>query len=312
MHEHRKLTIKRIMVATDFSDASHGALNYAKQLARCFSAKVLVVHVVDTERTSSRPEVKTILSDQIDSAEDELQKIHSALSFDNVNNATIVRPGSIREVILNLIAERDIDLLVIGTRGAGRKEDEDLGSVAEMLLRAMPCPVLTVGRGAHQDACEGTHTRTILFPTDFSEMPRKALTYAENLTTHLAGRLLLLHVDENRAAAGASHSAEFQMLMHEMDNPSIVAEQITCIGRPADLIVKMSVEKCADFIVAGVNGSDQAGKAHDCEIAFDVIRSAKCPVFTLIAQAKKDVTKAPETEADEFHHQQERLSFHHS
>jgi len=34
MHEYREFTMKRIIVATDFSDASYGAVNYARQLAR--------------------------------------------------------------------------------------------------------------------------------------------------------------------------------------------------------------------------------------------------------------------------------------
>ena len=73
--------------------------------------------------------------------------------------------------------------------------ENELGSVAEMLLRAMPCPVLTVGMGVRQDAFEGTHLRRALFPTDFSEISYAALSYAECLTRYISGRLLLLHVD---------------------------------------------------------------------------------------------------------------------
>ena len=60
----------------------------------------------------------------------------------------------------------------------------------------MPCPVLTVGKYVGQDAREGAHLRSVLFPTDFSRISRVALAYTESLTKHLAGRLLLLYVDE--------------------------------------------------------------------------------------------------------------------
>ena len=315
MHEHRKLTMKRILVATDLSDASYGALNYAKQLARCFSAKILVVHVVDPESTATQPEgTRICFPDRIDAGEKELQKITSAFSFDNVESAIIVRPGSIREEIMNLIKERDADILVIGTRGKGYQNGEGLGSVAEMLLRAMPCPVLTVGMGVHQDACEGTHMRKVLFPTDFSDISRSALAYGESLTTYLRGRLLLLHVDENSPGGNLPRSDEFQMLMRDMEEPSVVAEQITRIGRPAEIIVATSMEKRADFIVMGVHGTDESGRAHNYGIAFDVIRSAKCPVFTLLAPSKKETTGVPAkemTEAEEFRLQQQRLAVHH-
>jgi nucleotide-binding universal stress UspA family protein len=308
VREHNKLTMQRIMVATDLSDASYGAVSYAKQLARCFLAKILVVHVVDSESAARQSDgTQVSLPERIDAAEKELQKINSALSFDNLESAIIVRPGSIREVIMNLIEERDADLLVIGTRGKGYKNGDGLGSVAEMLLRSMPCPVLTVGKGAHQDACEGAHMRKVLFPTDFSDVSCCALAYGENLTRFLQGRLLLLHVNEPSPGETLSHGDEFQKLIRDMDDPSMVAEQITGVGRPAEVIVAVSTEKRADFIVMGVHGTDQSGRVHNYGVAFDVIRSAKCPIFTLFTPSKKELT-----EAEEFRQQQQRCSVQHS
>jgi nucleotide-binding universal stress UspA family protein len=245
----------------------------------------------------------------MDSAEEALQKIAAGLSYDVVRYATIVRAGSIRETIAALIDERGADLLVIGTRGKGYKDGEGLGSVAEALLRAVPCPVLTVGKYVRQDACEGTHMRTVLFPTDFSRTSRFALAYTESLTKHLAGRLLLLYVDENdvHAKQHPGHQEEFQTFVKGLKDSSVVTESITRTGRPADVIVAVSTEKGADFIVMGVDGADQAGKAHNYGLAFDVIRSAKCPVFTLFAQPEREMT-----EAEEFRRQQERLSIPHS
>jgi nucleotide-binding universal stress UspA family protein len=49
MYEYREFTMKTIVVATDFAGTSYGAINYAKQLAICFSAKILLVHVVDSK-----------------------------------------------------------------------------------------------------------------------------------------------------------------------------------------------------------------------------------------------------------------------
>jgi nucleotide-binding universal stress UspA family protein len=144
MSEYRKFSLKRIVVAVDFSGASYGALNYAKQLAVHFSAKIVLVHVIDTMRGiegMKQPQVS--LPQQIDLAEDELQKIAAGLSEDGICHATMVRTGGIRNTVSDLVEEREADLLVIGTRGKGNTDGEELGSVAETLLRAMPCPVLT-------------------------------------------------------------------------------------------------------------------------------------------------------------------------
>lgn len=310
MREYREFTMKTILVATDFSGTSYGAINYAKHLATCFSAKIVLVHVVDLSRSASSL-TKGIpdLAKEIDAAEEELEKIYTGLHYDGVRCVMIVRAGNIREVVFDLVKERNIDLLVIGTRGQGYQNGEGLGSVAELLLRSVPCPVLTVGKLVRQDACEGTHTRIVLFPADFSEISRSALAYTECLTRHLAGRMLL-HADKNQQS---DHKEQFQLLVEGMKTPSLVVEQITSVGRPADVIVAVSCEKRADFIVMGVHGADQDDGTSNYGIAFDVIRSAKCPVFTIFTGPRKKPLEASEkemTEAEEFRLQQQRMTAH--
>ena len=285
-------SLQTIMLATDFSDASHGALSYARQLAGRSSARLLVVHVVDPSILQlTSPAGSAGLCELLNSAEDELQKISVSLSHDSIRNATIARHGNIRETILGLIRERNVDLLVIGTRGKGYKNGEGLGSVAEMLLRAMPCPVLTVGKGVRQDAFEATHRRRVLFPTDFSETSRAAVAYAEHLTRHLAGHMLLLHVEESSAVSLAARPPGqregFEAIANEMKDPSLVSEYITRTGVPANEIVTVASEKHVDFVVLGVHVGDPAGGTHPNGIAYDVIRLAKCPVFTLCPVSQK-------------------------
>ena len=287
MRDYREFTMKRIVVATDFSDASYGAINYAKQLGRCFSAKLLLVHVIDMARSlqlSGMPSEP--LPDRIDAAEDELQRIASSVYFDGVRCSTALRVGDIREAVTNIIHERDADLLVIGTSGKGYKNGEGLGSVAEMLLRSVSCPVLTVGRHVRQDAYEGTHDRTVLFPTDFSETSRVALAYTACLSSHLGARLLLLHVD-SPAAQSCVHEKDFGEFTREIPR-SVNCDYMIRSGDPSETIVKVSAERRADFIVMGVHSSGALKMARGERFAFDVIRLAKCPVFTITAGFKAE------------------------
>jgi len=288
MSKYRDFTMKTIMVATDFSDASYGARTYARQLALRFSAKVLLVHVVEVPAESGA-EQHAPLSQRIDAAEDQLQKMVSALHFDNVRCAMIVRSGNIRDTILELIKERDADLLIIGTRSKDHKPGDRLGSVAEKLLRDMPCPVLTVGKYVRQDSFERTHPRTVLFPTDFSETSQRALSYTERLTKHLSAHLCLLHVDESGAGteSQSAHHAEFKKLTDGMQDPGLVTESITRKGRADEVIAAVSIEKWADFVVMGVRGTDEVDKSDRQAVAYDVIRSVRCPVFTLFIRPEE-------------------------
>jgi nucleotide-binding universal stress UspA family protein len=51
--------------------------------------------------------------------------------------------------VLDYAAEKEIDLIVMGTHGRGALAHMLLGSVAEQVVRRAPCPVLTVRHPEH-------------------------------------------------------------------------------------------------------------------------------------------------------------------
>ena len=53
--------------------------------------------------------------------------------------------GQVWKNLASIIAESEVDLLVVGTHGRTGLGKLLLGSVAENILRHSPCPVLTVG-----------------------------------------------------------------------------------------------------------------------------------------------------------------------
>ncbi|HEV2275920.1 MAG TPA: universal stress protein [Acidobacteriaceae bacterium] len=286
-----KQSLKTIMLATDLSSASCGALNYARQLAKLFCARLLVVHVIDPNAACSgtAPE-KTRIAEFMGPAEEKLQKISASLAYDFIRHSTIVRHGDIRETILRLVRDRQVDLLVTGARGGcGKEDDRAQGSVAEMLLRSMPCPVMTVGSNVRQDAFEGTHLRRVLLPTDLSEELPSAVVYAERLTQFLAGQLILMHVAQEApgpADNGISAQLEpFASVLKKMEDPSIVAGYINREGPTADAIVRVANEKHVDLIVLGAyEGREPSGRRTQ-RVVSNVIRSARCPVFTVCPSA---------------------------
>lgn len=281
VREYREFTMNRILVATDFSGGSYGALNYAKQLAKTFNAKIFLLHVVDQGTASIAMQSASRLSDKLDIAETELQRIASSLSHEGLLCTTLARSGEIRDVVLNAVHEREIDLLVVGTYGKSGRSDGKLGSIAELLLRTLPCPVLTVGAGARSNAYKSTYRHSVLFPTDFSEISHSALPYAECLAAHLDGSLLLLHIEER--AEGGRGTEALSALAGEITNSKVKRECLVRSGNPSDAIVGLAIERHVDFIVMGVHSPDQADKIHNYGTAFEVISKSKCPVFTLFS-----------------------------
>lgn len=140
--------IKTILVGVDFSRPSEHALTYAQGLGRTLGASVHLLHVVpDPIMASAWSEAYAydlaLLGDR-QRAEAEQQISADAQTITGVKVTTEVVIGNPAKVIVEVAAERDAGLIVLGTHGRSGFSHLFMGSVAERVVRTAPCPVLTV------------------------------------------------------------------------------------------------------------------------------------------------------------------------
>jgi len=150
------LTLKTVLVPTDFSDASESALRYGKAMAEAFGASLHVVHVMeDLLAHAWAAEVYVASMPQLrDEIEKESRQRLAALLGDDERRAyraeTALLAGNPFLEIIRYAKAHDIDLIVMGTHGRGPIAHMLLGSVAEKVVRKSPCPVLTVREAQHE------------------------------------------------------------------------------------------------------------------------------------------------------------------
>lgn len=138
-----------IMHATDFSREAEAAEAAAVGLARALGAELILVHVaVETplygESVFGIDEVKKVYAAQARWAEDKLAERARALGAAGVSTRWRRTVGVPHQEIVTAAAEDHADYLVLGTHGRGGIGRFMLGSVADRVVRAAPCPVLTV------------------------------------------------------------------------------------------------------------------------------------------------------------------------
>jgi nucleotide-binding universal stress UspA family protein len=148
------IPIKRILVPTDFSEPATAALKWATTLARELDGQLYMLHVVPEpyaypwgSELSTMP-LTDILEQSEKSAEERMHQLaaETQLPFDRVVTRAVI--GTPVDQILAMVAEHNIDLVVLGTHGRGMVGHLLLGSVAERVIRRSPVPVLTL----HGDA----------------------------------------------------------------------------------------------------------------------------------------------------------------
>ena len=143
------IALKNILVATDFSEPAAVALNYGRDMARTFDARLHVLHVVDDVLVHYSPEVGFISQDlQKDLEKIAWRDLEATITEDD--RRTLELTAAVRSNvgaasgIIDYAKEHAIDLIITGTHGRGAVKHFLMGSVAERVVRIAPCPVLTV------------------------------------------------------------------------------------------------------------------------------------------------------------------------
>jgi nucleotide-binding universal stress UspA family protein/mono/diheme cytochrome c family protein len=151
--------IKRILVPIDFSANSTRALDYAHGLALKFDAAMHLVHVCEVPGMSlgSMDAYAIAYSEWAqrlgEEAERQLTTIKNSLS--GVEVSTDVLFGSPAPAIIDAADANCADLIVMGTHGHGALMHVMMGNVAERVVRAAMCPVLTVREPRQREVEKG-------------------------------------------------------------------------------------------------------------------------------------------------------------
>lgn len=141
----RTVQWERMLVSTDFSSHSGAAVDYAHQLAEKMGAELHVLHVATSLQELVQYGVGG--ASEAESAESYQNAWLASLlgARGNVRRIEAVRVGQdVAAAIVKYAGENQIDLMVIATHGRTGLTHLLMGSVAEKLIRTMPCPVLVI------------------------------------------------------------------------------------------------------------------------------------------------------------------------
>lgn len=176
------LSIKKILVPTDFSENSASIFPLVKKTAQDFGATIDIIHVIPSSpyfkvvtdalgslfgagsKDESSGELKTQLNER-------LQRKLEAFPEENRGKIILLEEGRPESKIVEHIKASDYDMVMVASRGMGNSLFSR-GSVAEGLIQLSPIPVLS----SHQDIEK--QLTNIIFPTDGSKLSFQALSTA--------------------------------------------------------------------------------------------------------------------------------------
>jgi nucleotide-binding universal stress UspA family protein len=140
---------KTILFATDFSENSEYAFDYALAMARKYQSLLAIVHIINEPvdlRGFYVPHISfESLEEEIEEgARKMMEKFCRMHVSDYENYQTFIVPGIPYDEIIKKAEELKADLIIMGTQGRSGLDHVLFGSTAEKVVRKSPVPVMTI------------------------------------------------------------------------------------------------------------------------------------------------------------------------
>ncbi len=285
--------VEKILLSTDGSDFSEGAVREAIKLAKKCSTGLSVLSVIDfnPEFDAAAPQ---IVEKKEKDAREHLEAVKARAKKEGVDCTTLVQRGEASyKHIVDEASKNKYTMIVMGRRGRTGLKRLMMGSVTSRVVGLAPCNVLVVPKDAHLEF------KNILIATDGSQYSLTAASEAIGLAKRNSSMLTVIAVvpselatpaDVDFSIAQREHIAEKEM--HEAEkNAKAVKEAalkedvsvraFILSGKPADAIIETATERKADLIVLGSHGRTGLEKLLMGSVAERVIVLSSCPVLVV-------------------------------
>lgn len=177
-----------ILVPVDFSDNSLKALGVAVFAAEKRQGKIILVHVVNVSYDFAT-ESAAVLDSHFKEAESRLKVLSDKYRSTDIDLEHEVLTGNPSIQITKLAAEREVNLLVMGTQGASGIEKTLIGSMTESVVREATCPVLIVPAQA-----DIARVKKVTLALEFADHEEKFIDWIVDMTRRWEFVLEVLHV----------------------------------------------------------------------------------------------------------------------
>lgn len=282
----------KIVVATDFSEASDSVIGCLHGLRPLGAEEVVLTHALGLRHLM---DLKYLLAPD---AERKLQNQKAALVEQGFRVTVRIEPGIPALEINRVARETQASMIVIGSHGATLSREVLLGGVVTEVLHQSCHPVLVArlklsdageGRTSCEMVCTDFH-RHVLFATDFSDTAERAFGYVEKFVESGARRVTLLHVQDQSVIEPhlRDRLEEFNRIDDECLErlrarlKELGADDVYIdvpFGHPVEEIVELAGEGGVTLLVMGTKGRGRLAAAVLGNVGLQVTRLTDVPVL---------------------------------
>lgn len=181
--------MKKILVPTDFSEYALNALFVAFRLAKRFGAELLLVNAYNVPHSGASIMVSLddiIRKDSEDGMAALVNRIKEIEEFKDVTFNTEIQHGALADVLLDVIKKENIDMVIMGTKGAGGVTGKLFGSNTSHMMNSIGVPLLVIPKHLSVDTIDEVVLATDLHLSSDSKVLRFLMELIDEFDSHLS------------------------------------------------------------------------------------------------------------------------------
>ena len=264
--------LNRVLVATDGSDYSDGAIRTGVALAKARSARLIGLSII-----LYHSEYSTLVPNLQEEAERRARDaLKSFIEAAGAGAEAITREAVDPSAGIVVGArENSADIIVMGRRGKRGLARMMVGDATAKVIGHASCPVLVAPRAAR------LWEKHILLATDGSQYSEAAAGAAGHLARQAGLPVTVVSVTTASHSDSRCKEAELAVAatVERLKGMGLKAEGRVVQGRPDEAIVKLAEAIGADLIVMGSHGRTGLNKILLGSVVERVIGQAACPVL---------------------------------
>jgi len=271
--------MKKILVPIDFSDVSRLAAEFAIDLAERSGAEVVFLHSMHFNYFNDFPyapglNLQQMIADVQDAVENNMRNFVAEFKT-NANIDTEVSGLHLPQAVKDIVDERNIGLVIIGTKGSSGWSEFLVGSNTERVVRWANCPVISVPTKSSFDSI-----KRILVPIDLSEIQEDFMIKLSKLQKLFSAHMEFLWVRTPHNIENSEMvTGEFNEVLKKYgfrDSSFTIAKSVF----PADGILQQVADLNADMVAMATHSRRGISHWLSGSLTEDTVNHVHVPVWT--------------------------------
>lgn len=274
--------MKKIIVPVDFSIHSENALQTAAFLAKQNNAEIIVVHMLELSNAMvnhSEDSTQQETFFYLKLAEKNFNEFLKKDYLTDIKVTPIIKHFKIFSELDELAKEEDVDLIIMGSKGADGLKEIFIGSNTEKVIRYSQVPVLVI-----KEKPVVKNIEKVIFACDFSNDDVAPYLKAKALFKKLNCSLELVYVSTPTAKFKSSEelTKKMSLFFEEVNEAAVNIKNV-------EIVFDYTIEKGvlyaankykADIIAVATHGRKGISHFFEGSISEDIANHSKLPIIS--------------------------------